>query len=62
MMTWILLLFVHVGPLGDGNSNAITSVPGFTSAGACEQAGRKAGGLVNGTVKKLEYVCVEQPR
>ena len=57
-VTWILILFAHVGPLGDGNSNALTSVSGFKSTQACLQAGRDAKNLVSGTVKKIEFVCV----
>ena len=28
-MIWTLILFAHVGALGIGNSNALTSVTGF---------------------------------
>jgi len=52
-----LVLFFHVGPMGDGNSNAVTYIPYATEAG-CEQAGRLAGRLVSGTVKSLNYICL----
>lgn len=52
-----LVLFFHVGPMGDGNSNAVTYIPYETEAG-CEQAGRLAGRLVSGTVKSLNYICL----
>ena len=58
--TFVLILFVHVGAIGDGNSNAITAVPGFKSEAECIQAGKKAKELVSGTVKALSYVCVAQ--
>lgn len=59
-MHWILILFVHVGPLGDGNSNAITSVPGFLTHQSCLAAGRESEKLVRNTVKEIRFVCVEQ--
>lgn len=59
-MNWILILFFHVGPMGNGNSNAVTNVPGFKSEESCRQAGQKAKGLVSGTVKEMEFVCVQQ--
>ena len=58
MGPWILILFVHVGPMGDGNSNALTNVPTFASEASCTIAGNKAKDLVKGTVKELSFVCV----
>ena len=57
---WILILFAHVGPMGDGNSNALTNVPGFTSQTSCVEAGKQSQKLVSGTVKSIEFVCVSQ--
>lgn len=62
MKTFILILFFHVGFMGDTDSNATTTVPGFTSQAECEQAGKDAGYLVKGTKKNLEYVCVTQTK
>jgi hypothetical protein len=62
MVTYILILFFHVGTLGDTDSNTTTTVPGFTNKQECEQAGSDAKRLVNGTVKELNYVCVKQTR
>jgi hypothetical protein len=62
MMTWVLILLVHVGPMGDGNSNSLTNVPGFRSQQECNAAGQAAKRLVSGTMKELEYVCVAQPK
>jgi hypothetical protein len=60
LTTWVLIVFAHVGPLGDGNSNAFTSVPGFAVQAECDAAGRAAKSLADGTVKKIGYACVQQ--
>lgn len=60
MNTWVLILFVHVGVMGDGNSNAMTSIGGFTTQQLCEQAGKKAAGMASGTVKDIKFVCSPQ--
>lgn len=57
---WVLILFAHVGPMGDGNSNAITTADGFTSKATCEVAGKAAESLSSGTTKKIRFVCVQQ--
>lgn len=54
---FILIIFAHVGPMADGNSNALT-VAEFTSQARCEAAGSAAKKLVQGTVKKVEWTCV----
>lgn len=56
---WILILFAHVGPMGQGNSNAITTAV-YSSAEACSNAGKAAKQLVQGTVKSIEWVCTKQ--
>lgn len=56
---WILILFAHVGAMGQGNSNAITTTQ-FSSQQRCEAAGAAAKKLVSGTVKQMEFVCVPQ--
>jgi hypothetical protein len=58
-MTWTLIVAIHVGVMGTGNSNAITSVPGFQSKASCEAAGSAARKLMDGTVKEVRSVCVE---
>lgn len=58
-IAFILILFAHVGPLGDGNSNALT-VAEFTSRARCEAAGAAAKKLVQGTVKSIEWTCVQK--
>jgi hypothetical protein len=54
---FILILFAHVGPAGDGNSNALTTAE-FIGEQACVAAGNRAKTMANGTVKRIEFVCV----
>ena len=58
-MVWTLILFAHVGALGDGNSNALTSVVGFKTQQACRAAGEQAKVMSSGSVKRIEFVCVK---
>lgn len=55
----ILIIFAHVGPLGDGNSNAITTAE-FSSLERCQAAGNAAKKLAQGTVKSIDFVCVQR--
>ena len=57
MTAWILILFAHVGALGNDNSNALT-VAEFTSQARCQTAGAAAKNLAMGSVKSIEFVCV----
>lgn len=59
MSTWILIMIMHVGPMGSGNSNAITTQE-FSSKETCEQAGTDARKLASGTVKEIKTVCVRK--
>jgi hypothetical protein len=59
MTTWILILFAHVGPMGTGNSNALT-VAEFSSKARCEAAGQSAKQMAKGSVKSIEFTCVEK--
>jgi hypothetical protein len=54
---FVLILFAHVGPMGEGNSNALT-VSEFTSQARCEAAGKAARKLASNSVKSIEWVCV----
>lgn len=56
---YILILFAHVGPMGSGNSNAL-SMHEFSSQSACEAAGVAAKRLSDGSTKKIEFVCVKK--
>ena len=62
VVTYALILFGHVGPMGNGNSNTLAVLPGFTTQAECEIAGKAARNLVKGSVKELEFVCVKQTR
>ena len=58
-MMYALILFAHVGMMGQGNSNALTVVNGFTTKQSCMSAGNEASSLTSGTVKEVSFVCVE---
>lgn len=58
-MIWTLILFAHVGALGNDNSNALTSVSNFKTQQACIAAGSAAMDMSKGSVKKIEFVCVK---
>lgn len=58
-MNWILIVMMHVGMMGDGNSNALTSVAGFESQAACVKAGNAAVAMASGTVKEIKFVCAQ---
>lgn len=58
-MTYVLIVIMHVGALGSGNSNSIATQE-FSSAEACMEAGKKAMSLVNGTTKEIAYACVKK--
>lgn len=58
MTEFILILFLYAGPLSQGDSVALTNIPGFQSREACELAGKRAQSLTAGTIKSAKYVCV----
>lgn len=58
-MIWTLILFAHVGALGDGNSNALTNITGFKTQQSCQAAGQQAKTMAGGSVKRIEFVCVK---
>lgn len=62
MATYILILFLYVGPWGDTDSVTVASIPGFTTQQECEAAGQATGKLVAGTKKEREFVCVKQTK
>lgn len=74
---WALIIFAHVGTMGTGNSNALTTVQGFTTVQMCQAAGDQARRLVTNTVqidgtvflraqpgpgKEINFVCVQLGR
>ena len=54
---FVLILFAHVGAMGNGNSNALT-VAEFTTEARCIAAGKAAEKLASGSVKKIEWACL----
>lgn len=58
-MTYILILMMHVGPMGTGNSNALTTAE-FNSKESCELAGSESVKKAKGTVKEIRFVCVKK--
>jgi hypothetical protein len=59
MTGWILILFAHVGVMGQGNSNALTTAQ-FSTEKACVAAGDAARQLAKSTVKEISFVCKPQ--
>lgn len=57
--TYILILMMHVGPMGNGNSNSLTTAE-FDSKEKCEEAGKAAKKMVFGTTKEIEFVCMKK--
>lgn len=57
--TWILILFAHVGAMGNGNSNALATAE-FTTRERCEAAGAAARRLAQNTVKQIEWICAQR--
>lgn len=58
-MIYVLILFAHVGLMGSGNSNALTTAE-FTSEATCKAAGDAAVKMAGGTVKNITYVCAKK--
>ncbi len=58
---WVLILYIYAGMMANGDSVAITNVPGFTSEQSCKSAGTNAADhLVSGSTKVVRFVCVKQ--
>ena len=57
---WILILFVHAGPMGDKDSMAMTSVRGFSSESACITAGEQSKKMASYTTKVIKYTCAKE--
>lgn len=60
METFVLILSMYAGMFADGDSVALTNVPGFNSKVECEEAGVAAQHLAAGTKKDVTFVCVKQ--
>ncbi len=59
MGTYILILMMHVGPMGNGNSNSLTTAE-FSSKEKCEEAGKAATQLAKDTTKEIKYICARK--
>lgn len=59
-MLWVLILYVGVGFGGDGEANALTSVPGFATEADCAKAGAAAVRKFESGTKRAQYVCANQ--
>lgn len=59
-MTWTLILLVHMIDYGRPASNALTSVPGFTSEARCKAAGEEVAEKMNAPsgARIMRFVCV----
>ena len=53
-------MYIYAGVLAQGDSVAITHIPGFTSIESCKQAGASAKSLVAGSAKEYRFICVEK--
>lgn len=58
-MNWILIIFVHAGVMSNADSMAMTSVSGFQSQSACQNAGEQAVKMAIATTKSMKFVCVK---
>jgi len=57
---WVLIIYIYAGALAQGDSVAISSIPGFTSSATCEQAGKQTEKFVSGSMKEHRFQCVKQ--
>ncbi len=58
-MTHILILFAHVGMMGNGNSNSLATVE-FGTKVACEAALRSSVAMSSGSTKVIKGICVSK--
>jgi hypothetical protein len=56
---YTLIIYIFAGMLANGDSVAITNVPGFQTQSACEAAGKQTQSFVKGSAKEHRYVCVK---
>lgn len=56
-MSWILLIFIHVGPLSGTNDVALTTAR-FYREDACRTAGDEISKLAQLTVQRAKFVCI----
>lgn len=58
-MEYVLIIMMHVGVMGSGNSNSITTAT-YSTMENCVKAGREATKMVNGTTKEINFVCTKR--
>lgn len=58
MSAFYLVLYIYAGALAGGDSVSMVSIPQPTLA-ACQQAGKAAEQLVQGSLKELRFVCLK---
>lgn len=58
MQEWILILFLYADGLWQEDPVGLTSVAGFHSEKSCLDAGKRGEELVNKTVRKSRFICV----
>lgn len=56
-MTYIMIIFAHVGMMGSGNSNSV-SVANFKTKESCETARPQVESLSSGSTKIVKTICV----
>lgn len=59
MTVYVLILFAHVGLMGDGNSNSLTTAE-FGSKSTCEAALKLSKSMSSGSTKVIEGVCTQK--
>ena len=59
MTIYVLLIFAHVGMLGDGNSNSVTTQE-FLSQATCEQAKKAFENMNSGSTKAIKASYVKK--
>lgn len=59
-MSWTLVIYIYAGMLAQGDSVALTHIPGFKSEAVCQSAGNSAKPLVKGSAKEIRFVCIRQ--
>lgn len=58
-MIYVLLVFAHVGMMGDGNSNSITTQE-FASEATCKKAKEVFISMSSGSTKVIKAECVKK--
>lgn len=56
---WILILFAHVGVMGSGNSNSLTTAE-FSTEQSCKIALQKSEDMSSGSTKVIKGICVKK--